>query len=77
MTISEKPRQSFWGLWNVSFGFFGIQLAFGLQNANVSRIFQSLGSSVDDLAFLWIAGPVTGLIVQPLIGHYSDRTWGR
>ena len=77
MTSSEKPRQSFWGLWNVSFGFFGIQLAFGLQNANVSRIFQSLGSSVDNLAFLWIAGPVTGLIVQPLIGHYSDRTWGR
>ncbi|WP_298288638.1 MFS transporter, partial [Novosphingobium sp.] len=62
---------------NVSFGFFGIQLAFALQNANVSRIFQSMGSSVDDLAFLWIAGPVTGLIVQPLIGHYSDRTWGR
>lgn len=77
MTIAQKPQQSFWGLWNVSFGFFGIQLAFGLQNANVSRIFQSLGSSVDNLAFLWIAGPVTGLIVQPLIGHYSDRTWGR
>lgn len=73
----EKPRQGFWGLWNISFGYFGVQLAFGLQNANVSRIFQSLGSSVDDLAFLWIAGPVTGLIVQPLIGHYSDRTWGR
>ena len=48
-----------------------------MQNANVSRIFQSLGSSIDDLAFLWIAGPVTGLLVQPLIGHYSDRTWGR
>lgn len=77
MTTRPKPQQSFWGLWNVSFGFFGIQLAFGLQNANVSRIFQSLGSSVDNLAFLWIAGPVTGLIVQPLIGHYSDRTWGR
>ncbi len=77
VTTRQKPKQSFWGLWNVSFGFFGIQLAFGLQNANVSRIFQSLGSSVDDLAFLWIAGPVTGLIVQPLIGHYSDRTWGR
>ncbi len=72
----EKPRQSFWGLWNISFGFFGIQVAFGLQNANVSRIFQSLGSSVDNLAFLWIAGPVTGLLVQPLIGHFSDRTWG-
>jgi maltose/moltooligosaccharide transporter len=73
----EKPRQSFWGLWNISFGFFGIQVAFGLQNANVSRIFQSLGSDVNDLAFLWIAGPVTGLLVQPLIGHFSDRTWGR
>jgi maltose/moltooligosaccharide transporter len=73
----DKPRQGFAGLWNISFGYFGIQLAFGLQNANVSRIFQSLGSSVDNLAFLWIAGPVTGLIVQPLIGHYSDRTWGR
>ena len=72
----EKPRQGFWGLWNISFGFFGIQVAFGLQNANVSRIFQSLGSNVDDLAFLWIAGPVTGLLVQPLIGHFSDRTWG-
>ena len=72
-----KPRQSFAGLWNISFGYFGIQLAFGLQNANISRVFQSLGSSVDNLAFLWIAGPVTGLLVQPLIGHYSDRTWGR
>lgn len=73
----EKPRQDFWGLWNISFGFFGIQVAFALQNSNVSRIFQSLGSSIDDLAFLWMAGPVTGLLVQPLIGHYSDRTWGR
>lgn len=73
----EKPRQSFWGLWNISFGFFGIQVAFGLQNANMSRIFQSLGSNVDDLAILWIAGPMTGLLVQPLVGHYSDRTWTR
>jgi maltose/moltooligosaccharide transporter len=73
----DKPRQSFWGLWNIGFGYFGIQIAFALQNANISRIFQSLGSSVDDLAFLWIAGPVTGLIVQPLIGYHSDRTWGR
>ncbi|MES2303658.1 MAG: MFS transporter [Pseudomonadota bacterium] len=75
--MTAKPRQDFWGLWNISFGYFGIQLAFALQNANVSRIFQSLGSDVDDLAFLWIAGPVTGLIVQPLIGYHSDRTWGR
>lgn len=77
VTRANKPRQSFWGLWNISFGYLGIQIAFGLQNANVSRIFQSLGSSVDNLAFLWMAGPVTGLIVQPLIGHYSDQTWGR
>jgi maltose/moltooligosaccharide transporter len=70
-----RPRQSFWGLWNLSFGFFGIQVGFALQNANVSRIFQSLGTSIDDLAFLWIAGPVTGLMVQPIIGYFSDRTW--
>jgi maltose/moltooligosaccharide transporter len=71
----ERPRQSFWGLWNLSFGFFGIQIGFALQNANVSRIFQSLGTSIDDLAFLWIAGPLTGLLVQPIIGYFSDRTW--
>jgi maltose/moltooligosaccharide transporter len=75
--MTEKPRLGAGQLWNISFGFFGIQIAFALQNANVSRIFQSLGSAIDDLAFLWIAGPVTGLLVQPLIGHYSDRTWGR
>jgi maltose/moltooligosaccharide transporter len=72
----ERPRQSFWGLWNLSFGFFGIQIGFALQNANVSRIFQSLGTSIDDLALLWIAGPVTGLLVQPIVGYFSDRTWG-
>ncbi|MFD1787123.1 MFS transporter [Sphingomonas floccifaciens] len=77
MTINRRPRQGFAGLWNISFGFFGIQIGFALQNANMSRIFQSLGESVDDLAFLWIAAPLTGLIVQPIIGHYSDRTWGR
>ncbi len=75
--VADKPRQSWRGLWNISFGFFGIQIAFGLQNANVSRIFQSLGSDVGSLALLWIAGPVTGLLVQPIIGHFSDRTWGR
>ncbi|HVI99654.1 MAG TPA: MFS transporter [Sphingomonas sp.] len=72
-----KPLLGFWGLWNISFGFFGIQVGFALQGANVSRIFQTLGAPVDDLAILWIAGPVTGLLVQPLIGHFSDRTWGR
>jgi maltose/moltooligosaccharide transporter len=71
----EKPRQGFGGLWNISFGFFGIQIGFALQNGNMSRIFQSLGTSLDDLPALWIAAPLTGLLVQPLIGHFSDRTW--
>ncbi|MGN6590392.1 MAG: MFS transporter, partial [Sphingomicrobium sp.] len=70
-----KPRQSIAGLWNISFGFFGIQIGFALQNANMSRIFQSLGSSVDNLPVLWVAAPLTGLLVQPIIGHISDRTW--
>ena len=71
----EKPKQGFWGLWNISFGFFGIQIGFALQNANMSRIFQSLGTSLDDLPALWAAAPLTGLLVQPIIGHMSDRTW--
>ena len=75
VTTVEKPRQSLAGLWNISFGFFGIQVGFALQNANMSRIFQSLGSSVDDLPALWIAAPLTGLLVQPIVGHLSDRTW--
>src|SRR5918996_571408 len=70
-----KPRQSFAGLWNISFGFFGIQIGFALQSANMSRIFQSLGASLDDLPALWIAAPLTGLLVQPIVGHLSDRTW--
>lgn len=74
-TRLEKPRQSLAGLWNISFGFFGIQIGFALQNANMSRIFQSLGSSLDDLPALWIAAPLTGLLVQPIVGHLSDRTW--
>ncbi|MEO5772945.1 MAG: MFS transporter [Sphingomicrobium sp.] len=75
MTAAEKPRQSLGGLLNISFGFFGIQIGFALQNANMSRIFQSLGSSVDDLPALWVAAPLTGLLVQPIVGHLSDRTW--
>jgi maltose/moltooligosaccharide transporter len=75
MATMEKPRQSFAGLWNISFGFFGIQIGFALQNANMSRIFQSLGSSLDDLPALWIAAPLTGLLVQPIVGHLSDKTW--
>src|SRR6059058_2035045 len=73
--VMEKPRQSASALWNISFGFLGIQVGFALQTANMSRIFQSLGSSLDDLPALWIAAPLTGLLVQPIIGHLSDRTW--
>lgn len=72
---TEKPRQGFAGLWNISFGFFGIQIGFALQSANMSRIFQSLGASLDDLPALWIAAPLTGLLIQPIVGHMSDRTW--
>ena len=73
----QKPTLSFWQIWNMCFGFLGIQFGFALQNANVSRIFQSLGASIDDLPILWLAAPVTGLVVQPIIGYLSDRTWGR
>jgi len=72
-----KVRLSFWQVWNMSFGFLGIQFGFALQNANVSRIFETLGASIDQIPILWIAAPVTGLIVQPIIGYLSDRTWGR
>ncbi|MGJ7914459.1 MFS transporter [Massilia sp. LXY-6] len=74
-THSLKPRLSFWQLWNMSFGFFGIQFGFALQNANTSRIFSTLGASPDDLALFWLAAPVTGLLVQPVIGYLSDNTW--
>ncbi len=73
----QKPALGFWRIWNMCFGFFGIQIGFGLQNANVSRIFQTLGAEIDSLPLLWIAAPLTGLIVQPIIGHMSDKTWGR
>ncbi len=72
---SVKPRLDFWQIWNMSFGFLGIQFGFALQNANVSRIFETLGASKDELPILWLAAPVTGLLVQPIIGYYSDRTW--
>ena len=75
--MNRKPSLSFWQIWNMCFGFLGIQFAFALQNANVSRIFQTLGASVADIPMLWIAAPLTGLIVQPLIGYASDRTWGK
>lgn len=73
----RKPQLSFWQIWNMSFGFLGIQMGFALQNGNVSRIFQTLGADIDNIPILWIAAPVTGLLVQPIIGHMSDRTWNR
>jgi len=74
-SLIAKPRLSIAQLFNMSFGFFGIQFGFALQNANVSRIFQTLGAELDKIAILWIAAPFTGLVVQPIIGYLSDRTW--
>lgn len=71
----KKRTLSFWEIWNMSFGFLGIQFGFALQNANTSRIFETLGAEVDELAVYWLAAPVTGLIIQPIIGYFSDRTW--
>ena len=71
--VREKPRLSFWQIWNMSFGFLGIQFGFALQNANVSRIFETLGGT--EIAFYWLAAPLTGLLVQPIVGYLSDRTW--
>ena len=77
VTLRPKPRLAFWDIWNMSFGFLGIQFGFALQNANVSRIFETLGASVSAIPMLWIAAPVTGLLVQPVVGYWSDRTWNR
>jgi maltose/moltooligosaccharide transporter len=73
--MAKKPRLSFLQIWNMSFGFLGIQMGFALQNANTSRIFETLGADTKNLAIYWLAAPVTGLIMQPIIGYYSDRTW--
>ena len=73
----SKPRLSVNSIFNMSVGFFGIQFAFALQNGNASRILQTFGAQVDHLSLFWLAAPLTGMIVQPLIGHYSDRTWTR
>ncbi len=77
LPVRPKPRLSFWEIWNMSFGFLGIQFGFALQNANVSRIFETLGAAVENIPILWIAAPVTGLVVQPIVGYFSDRTWNR
>ncbi len=75
--MGKRPRLTFWQIWNMSFGFLGIQFGFALQNANVSRIFETLGANIEDIPILWVAAPLTGLIVQPIIGHMSDNTWNR
>jgi maltose/moltooligosaccharide transporter len=77
LAVRSKPRLTFWEIWNMSFGFLGIQIGFALQNANVSRIFETLGAKVENIPILWIAAPTTGLLVQPVIGYLSDRTWNR
>ena len=75
--MKNKPDLGFWKLWNLSFGFFGVQIAYALQSANVSRIFATLGADPHDLSYFWILPPLMGLIVQPLVGSYSDKTWTR
>jgi maltose/moltooligosaccharide transporter len=75
LNLTPKPKLSLTQIINMSVGFLGIQFAFGLQNANVSRIFQTLGAEIDEIPILWIAAPLTGLILQPVIGHMSDKTW--
>ena len=75
VSTENKPRLSLKQILNMSVGFFGIQFGFALQNANVSRIFETLGAEIDKIGFLWIAAPMTGLLVQPIIGYLSDRTW--
>ena len=73
----QKPRLSFWQIWNMSFGFLGIQFGWGLQLANMSPIYKYLGADESKISYLWLAGPITGLLVQPIIGSMSDRTWNR
>ncbi|GHE78154.1 MFS transporter [Thalassotalea profundi] len=75
--LTSKPELNFWQIWNMCFGFLGIQFGFALQNSNVSRIFQTLGADYGNMAILWVAAPITGLIVQPIIGYLSDNTWNK
>jgi len=75
--MKQKPNLSFWNLWNLSFGFFGVQIAYALQSANISRIFRTLGADPHDLSFFWILPPLMGILVQPIVGTLSDKTWTR
>ena len=73
--LSSKPKLNYWQIWNMSLGFFGIQFGFALQNGNASRILGTFGAEVEHLSLFWLAAPLTGMIIQPIIGHYSDHTW--
>lgn len=75
--MKNKPDLSFWSLWNLSFGFFGVQIAYALQSANISRIFATLGADPHELSYFWLLPPLAGLIIQPIVGTLSDRTWCR
>lgn len=75
--MKQKPDLPFWKLWNLSFGFFGVQIAYALQSANISRIFATLGADPHDLSYFWILPPLMGILVQPIVGTFSDRTWCR
>jgi len=75
--MAKQPKLTFWQIWNMSFGFLGIQFGFALQNANASRILQTFGAEVEHLSWFWLVAPITGMIVQPIIGYFSDRTWNR
>ena len=75
--LKQKPNLDFWSLWNLSFGFFGVQIAYSLQNANISRIFATLGADPHSLSFFWVLPPLLGMIVQPIVGTLSDNTWTR
>ena len=75
--MKNKPDQSFWALWNLSFGFFGVQIAYALQSANISRIFSTLGADPHNLSYFWLLPPLAGLIIQPIVGSLSDKTWNR
>ena len=77
MEAKTKPDLGFWKLWNLSFGFFGVQIAYALQSANISRIFATLGADPHELSYFWILPPLAGLIIQPIVGTLSDRTWNR
>ncbi|MBR6284305.1 MAG: MFS transporter, partial [Muribaculaceae bacterium] len=75
--LKTKPDLSFSKLWNISFGFFGVQIAYALQSANISRIFATLGADPHNLSYFWILPPLMGMVVQPLVGLFSDKTWTR